>query len=172
MENLENFRKETRAWLEANCPPEMRRPVQNEEDICWGGRKPVFQSDAQRLWMQRMGERGWTVPEWPREYGGGGLSRDETKVLRQEMRALGCRSPLDSFGIGMLGPALLKYGSEEQKREHLPKIARGEIRWCQGYSEPGSGSDLASLQTRAELRGDQFVVNGQKIWTSYADHAD
>jgi alkylation response protein AidB-like acyl-CoA dehydrogenase len=119
-----------------------------------------------------MAAKGWTVPGWPREYGGSGLSPDEVKVLRQEMRAIGCRSPLDSFGIWMLGPALLKYGSEEQKREHLPKIARGEIRWCQGYSEPGAGSDLASLQTRAELQGDHFVVNGSKIWTSYANKAD
>jgi acyl-CoA dehydrogenase len=172
MSSLETFRKETRAWLEANCPAEMRRPTHTEDDTCWGGRHWVFQSDAQRLWLERMAEKGWTVPEWPREYGGGGLSRDETRILRQEMRALGCRSPLDSFGIWMLGPALLKYGSEEQKREHLPKIARGEIRWCQGYSEPGSGSDLASLQTRAEDKGDQFLVNGSKIWTSYADKAD
>src|SRR5580693_6998605 len=172
MENLENFRKETRAWLEANCPPEMRRATQSEEDTCWGGRHWKFQSDAQRQWLERMAAKGWTVPEWPREYGGGGLSLDEAKILRQEMRALNCRSPLDSFGIWMLGPALLKYGSEEQKREHLPKIAHGEIRWCQGYSEPGSGSDLASLQTRAEDKGDQFLVNGSKIWTSYADKAD
>ena len=172
MENLENFRKETRAWLEANCPPEMRRATQSEEDTCWGGRHWKFQSDAQRQWLERMAAKGWTVPEWPREYGGGGLSRDEAKILRQEMRALNCRSPLDSFGIWMLGPALLKYGNEEQKRDHLPKIARGEIRWCQGYSEPGSGSDLASLQTRAEDKGDQFLVNGSKIWTSYADKAD
>jgi len=172
MENLETFRKQTRAWLETNCPPEMRRPVQGEEDACWGGRHPVFQSDAQRLWLERMAEKGWTVPEWPREYGGGGLTRDEAKILRQEMRALGCRQPLTSFGISMLGPALLKYGSEEQKREHLPKITRGEIRWCQGYSEPGAGSDLASLQTRAEDKGDQFLVNGSKIWTTYANKAD
>jgi alkylation response protein AidB-like acyl-CoA dehydrogenase len=172
MSSLETFRKETRAWLEANCPAEMRRPTHTEDDTCWGGRHWVFQSDAQRIWLSRMVEKGWTVPEWPREYGGGGLSRDETRVLRREMRALGCRSPLDSFGIWMLGPALLKYGSEEQKHEHLPKIARGEIRWCQGYSEPGSGSDLASLQTRAEDKGDQFLVNGSKIWTSYADKAD
>ena len=172
MENLETFRKETRAWLEANCPPEMRRPTQTEDDTCWGGRRWTFKSEAQRQWLERMAAKGWTVPEWPREYGGGGLSRDEAKILRQEMRALGCRSPLDSFGIWMLGPALLKYGTEEQKREHLPKIARGEIRWCQGYSEPGSGSDLASLQTRAEDKGDQFLVNGSKIWTSYADKAD
>ncbi|MFZ0658904.1 MAG: acyl-CoA dehydrogenase family protein [Candidatus Binataceae bacterium] len=172
MSDIESFRKETRAWLESNCPPEMRKPAQSEDDTCWGGRRWKFRSDAQRLWLERMASKGWTVPEWPREFGGGGLSRDETKVLRQEMRALGCRSPLDSFGIWMLGPALLKYGSEEQKREHLPKIARGEIRWCQGYSEPGSGSDLASLQTRAEDKGDHYVINGSKIWTSYADKAD
>ncbi len=172
MDNLEAFRTETRAWLEANCPPEMRHPVQGEEDACWGGRHPVFQSDAQRLWLERMAAKGWTVPEWPREYGGGGLTRDEAKILRQEMRALGCRPPLTSFGISMLGPALLKYGSDEQKREHLPKITRGEIRWCQGYSEPGAGSDLASLQTRAEDKGDQFLVNGSKIWTTYANKAD
>jgi acyl-CoA dehydrogenase len=172
MSDLESFRKEVRAWLEANCPAEMRQPMRGEEDICWGGRKWVFESDAQRIWMQRMVEKGWTVPEWPREYGGGGLSREEVKILREEMRVLGCRSPLDSFGIWMLGPALMKYGSEEQKREHLPKIARGEIRWCQGYSEPGAGSDLASLQTRAEDKGDHYLVNGSKIWTSYADEAD
>jgi len=172
MSDLETFRRETRAWLEANCPPEMRKPVTSEADTCWGGRRFRFQSDAQRLWMERMGERGWTVPTWPKEYGGAGLTKAEAQVLRQEMRALGCRSPLDSFGIWMLGPALLQYGSEAQKREHLPKIARGEIRWCQGYSEPNAGSDLASLATRAELHGDHFVVNGQKIWTSYADQAD
>ena len=146
-------------------------PGAGEEDACWGGRHPDFQSDEQRLWLERMAAKGWTVPEWPREYGGG-LTRDEAKILRQEMRALGCRPPLTSFGISMLGPALLKYGSEEQKREHLPKITRGEIRWCQGYSEPGAGSDLASLQARAEDKGDQFLVNGSKIWTTYANKAD
>jgi acyl-CoA dehydrogenase len=172
MSDLTGFRMQTRAWLEANCPPEMRRLVQNEEDICWGGRKWKFHSEAQRVWLARMAERGWTAPEWPRQYGGDGLSGEEVKILRQEMRALGCRSPLDSFGIWMLGPALLKYGSEEQKQEHLPKIVRGEIRWCQGYSEPNAGSDLASLQTRAEDQSDHFLVNGQKIWTSYADQAD
>jgi len=172
MDDLTGFRARTRAWLEQNCPAEMRRPVTSEDDTCWGGRRWTFASPAQRTWLERMAERGWTVPTWPREYGGGGLSGEEAKVLRQEMRALGCRSPLDSFGIWMLGPALLKFGNEAQKREHLPKIARGEIRWCQGYSEPGAGSDLASLQTRAEDRGDHFVVNGQKIWTSYADKAD
>ena len=171
-ETLATFRAETRAWLEANCPAEMRRPVTSENDTCWGGRNFTFQSEAQRLWMTRMAEKGWTVPDWPREYGGAGLSRAEVKVLREEMRALGCRSPLDSFGIWMLGPALMRYGNAEQKAEHLPRIARGEIRWCQGYSEPNAGSDLASLATRADLQGDHFMVNGQKIWTSYADKAD
>jgi len=169
---LEDFRAATRAWLAANCPPEMRHPLRGEEDHCWGGRNARFQSEAQRLWLQRMGERGWTVPTWPREYGGAGLTPQEAVVLQQEMRALGCRPALWSFGIWMLGPALLKFGNEAQKREHLPKIARGQIRWCQGYSEPNAGSDLASLATRAEDHGDHYLVNGQKIWTSYADKAD
>ena len=169
---LDTFRAEVRAWLEANCPPEMRQPLRSEADICWGGQRFVYQSDAQRLWLQRMGERGWTVPTWPRECGGGGLSHAEAAVLRQEMAALKCRPPLQSFGIWMLGPALLKYGSDEQKRHYLPPIARGEIRWCQGYSEPNAGSDLASLATRAEVHDDHFVVSGQKVWTSYADEAD
>jgi len=172
MDELLAFRQEVRAWLEAYCPPEMRVPMSGDDDITWGGRNMAFKSEAQRTWLQRMAEKGWTVPEWPTEYGGGGLSREQAKVLRQEMASLGCRVPLQSFGIWMLGPALLKYGSEEQKREHLPPIARGEIRWCQGYSEPNAGSDLASLQTRAEDRGDHFIVNGQKVWTSYADKAD
>ncbi|WP_354682559.1 acyl-CoA dehydrogenase family protein [Cupriavidus necator] len=172
MDELETFRQQAHAWLEANCPPEMRQPVQDEDDICWGGRKFRFQSDAQRLWLQRMADKGWTVPEWPRQYGGGGLSAAEARVVRAEMQRLNCRVPLQSFGISMLGPALLKYGTEAQKQEHLPRIARGEIRWCQGYSEPNAGSDLAALQTRAEERDGHFVVNGQKIWTSYADRAD
>jgi len=172
MSDLEQFRGEVRSWLEKNCPPEMRRPSLNEDDVCWGGCKPGFQSDAQRVWLERMGERGWTVPEWPKQYGGGGLTREEAKVLREEMARLHCRAALTSFGIWMLGPALLKYGSEAQKRKYLPEIARGEIRWCQGYSEPNAGSDLASLQTKAEDKGDHFLVNGQKIWTSYADRAD
>ncbi|HEY8537275.1 MAG TPA: acyl-CoA dehydrogenase family protein [Steroidobacteraceae bacterium] len=169
---LETFRREVRAWLEANCPSEMRQPVIDDSDVCWGGRNWKFKNEAQKVWLERMAERGWTVPEWPKEYGGGGLSKEEARVLREEMAALGCRPPLTSFGISMLGPALLKYGNEAQKREHLPKIARGEIRWCQGYSEPGAGSDLASLKTRAEDKGDHFLVNGSKIWTSYGDKAD
>ena len=171
-DELGAFRADTRAWLQAHCPPEMRQPMTSEDDVCWGGRNVKFSSPAQQQWLQAMAGRGWTVPTWPVAYGGAGLSSLQAKVLLQEMRALNCRSPLNSFGIWMLGPALLKFGNEAQKLEHLPKIARGEIRWCQGYSEPNAGSDLASLATRAEDHGDHFTVNGQKIWTSYADLAD
>lgn len=171
MSDLENFRAETAAWLEENCPPEMRQPMVDESDACWGGRNPTFKP-GQKEWLDIMAAKGWTVPDWPKEYGGGGLSGAETKILLREMARLRCRSPLSSFGIWMLGPALLHFGTEEQKKHFLPQIARGEIRWCQGYSEPGSGSDLASLQTSAVDQGDHYVVNGQKIWTSYADQAD
>ena len=170
--DLETFRSDTRAWLEGNCPAEMRVPMRSEKDACWGGRRFEFQSPAQKLWLDVMGARGWTVPDWPKDYGGGGLSAAETKVLKEEMAAIGARSPLISFGISMLGPALLKFGNEAQKKHYLGEIARGEIRWCQGYSEPGAGSDLAGLQTKAEDRGDHYLVNGQKVWTSYADEAD
>jgi alkylation response protein AidB-like acyl-CoA dehydrogenase len=170
--DLDAFRTDTRAWLEANCPPEMRTPLRGEKDICWGGRNWTFQSDAQRQWLEAMAERGWTVPDWPKDYGGGGLSADEGRVLKEEMQRIGARPPLTSFGISMLGPALLHFGTEEQKKHYLPQIARGEIRWCQGYSEPGAGSDLAGLQTKAEDKDDHWLVNGQKVWTSYADKAD
>ncbi len=171
MADLEAFRKETREWLEANCPEEMRKPMQSEADAVWGGKKFKF-SEPQKLWLDRMAEKGWTVPEWPTEYGGGGLSKAEAKILREEMQRIKARVPLQSFGIWMLGPALLKYGTHEQKLEHLPPIARGEIRWAQGYSEPNAGSDLAALITKCEDKGDHYIVNGQKIWTSYADKAD
>ena len=170
--SLENFRKETKDWLEANCPQGMRQPIKSEADICWGGRNWTFASEDQKVWLERMAERGWTVPTWPKEYGGGGLSKEEAFVLKEEMKAINARSPLDSFGIWMLGPALLKYGTHEQKLEFLPPIARGEIRWCQGYSEPGAGSDLVSLRTKGVLEGDHYTVNGQKVWTSYADKSD
>jgi acyl-CoA dehydrogenase len=172
MSALDHFRNDTRAWLEANCPPEMREPVRDESDLCWGGRNPTFKSDAQKSWLEVMAARGWTVPDWPKDYGGGGLSPAETKILKQEMARIGARNPLMSFGISMLGPALLKYGNEEQKKRFLTEIALGQIRWCQGYSEPGAGSDLASLQTKCEDKGDRWLVNGQKVWTSYADKAD
>ncbi len=172
MSDLEQFRQDTRSWLEANCPASMRTPVRGFEDFYVGGRNPEIDHPDQKVWCDRMAERGWTVPHWPKEYGGGGLDKDELKILRQEMAAIGARRPLDSFGISMLGPALLEFGNEEQKKEHLPPICRGEIRWCQGYSEPNAGSDLASLATRADDHGDHYIINGQKIWTSYADKAD
>jgi acyl-CoA dehydrogenase len=172
MSDLEAFRSEAVAWLEAHCPAEMRAPVKGDEDVCWGGRHFVFQSEAQKLWLERCIAKGYTVPDWPKAYGGAGLSAAETKILRQEMARLGCRSPLNSFGIWMLGPALLKFGTEEQKVHYLNEIAQGKIRWCQGYSEPGSGSDLVSMQTYGEDKDDHWIVNGQKIWTSYADKAD
>jgi acyl-CoA dehydrogenase len=172
MADLDTFRREARAWLEANCPPDMRTPMNSEEDTFWGGRNAKFSSEPQRIWFERMRDKGWTVPHWPTEYGGGGLDGEEAKILRQEMADIGARPPLTSFGISMLGPALLKYGTEDQKREHLPKITAGLIRWCQGYSEPNAGSDLASLQTRATSDGDDYIINGQKIWTSYANYAD
>ena len=172
MSELDTFRMDARAWLEANCPAEMRTPMKSDKDACWGGRNFEFQSDAQKTWLERMVAQGWTVPTWPKEYGGAGLSRKEEIVLLQEMKRINARNPLSSFGIWMLGPALLKFGTDAQKAEHLPKIARGEIRWCQGYSEPEAGSDLASLKAKAEDKGDHYIVNGQKVWTSYADKAD
>lgn len=172
MSDLDAFRGEIRAWLEENCPPEMREPVRDEDDACWGGRNFVFKNAAQKLWLERCAAKGYTVPDWPKPYGGAGMTPAEAKVWRQEMNRIGARAPLSSFGIWMLGPALLKFGTEEQKVYYLGQIARGEIRWCQGYSEPGSGSDLVSLQTFGEDKGDHWQVNGQKIWTSYANKAD
>jgi alkylation response protein AidB-like acyl-CoA dehydrogenase len=171
MDELEEYRREVRAWLEENCPPSMRTPAREEDDV-WGGRNWVFKDPAAKLWLDRMAAKGWTAPTWPVEYGGGGLTTAQATILAEELRALGCRPALKSFGLWMLGPVLLRHGSEEQKREHLPAIARGQIRWCQGYSEPAAGSDLASLQTSAVLEGDHYRVSGQKIWTSHADKAD
>jgi acyl-CoA dehydrogenase len=170
--DLETFRADTRAWLEASCPPEMRAPVRDEDDVCWGGRNWTFKNDAQKSWFDACVAKGYTVPEWPKAYGGAGLSPAEGKILREEMGRIKARPPLSSFGIWMLGPALLQFGTEEQKVHYLTEIAQGKIRWCQGYSEPGSGSDLVSMQTFGEDKGDHWVVNGQKIWTSYADKAD
>ncbi len=171
MSNLDTFRKQTGDWLEANCPARMRTPSKRSEGV-YGGRNAVFPNEDAKIWMERMVEKRWTAPEWAPEYGGAGLSPEEAKILVQEMDRLQCRKPITGHGFWMLGPALLEYGTEAQKLEHLPKIARGEIRWCQGYSEPGSGSDLASLRCKAEDKGDHFIVNGQKSWTSDGDKAD
>src|SRR5215510_12580109 len=172
MADLETFRAETRQWLVENSPPGVRGLTLALGEGNWGGRKATYPNPDMKRWLEVTAERGWTAPEWPAQYGGGGLSKAEAKILRAEMAALKLPEPLSGFGLTMIGPVLLEYGTEEQKREHIPKIVRGEIRWCQGYSEPGSGSDLASLQTKAVLQGDYYVINGQKIWTSYANYSD
>lgn len=172
MSESTSFRQEVRLWLEQHCPQEMRKPIATEADICWGGRHFVFQSEAQERWLRNMAGKGWTAPGWPTEYGGGGLDRAQIKVLQEELQRLNARPALFSFGISMIGPALLKYGSEELKRQHLPPIVRGEIRWAQGYSEPNAGSDLASLQASLVDHGDHYILNGSKIWTSYGDLGD
>ena len=171
MSDLDEFRLEVRSWLADNCPASMRTNMPADE-IVWGGTKQNWFHPEAKQWMEVMAKRGWTVPHWPKKYGGGGLDSKQHKILLDEMNRINARIPLQSFGMWMLGPALLEFASEEQKLHYLPQIARGEIRWCQGYSEPGSGSDLAGLQTKAEDKGDHYLVNGAKIWTSYADQSD
>ena len=171
MADLEQFRSDTRQWLEKNAPAEMRTPPKSQDEFCWGGLKASYPPPVMR-WLAVMAERGWTAPMWPKEYGGGGLSKHEAKVLAEEMAKMHLRPPLIGFGLSMIGPLLLQEGSDELRKEHIPNIIHGKIRWCQGYSEPGSGSDLASLQTKAVRDGDVYVLNGQKVWTSYADKAD
>ena len=166
-----SFREEVRDWLQENCPPTMRG-AGGGNPSAGGGRRETYPNAEAKLWLERMAEKGWTAPTWPKEYGGGGLDKAHSVVLGEELGRIGARPAHTGMGLSMIGPALLEYGSEEQKQEHLPKIVRGEIWWCQGYSEPGSGSDLASLQTRAVEDGDDFVVNGSKIWTSGANFAD
>jgi alkylation response protein AidB-like acyl-CoA dehydrogenase len=170
--DLTNFRMETRKWLEDNCPLSMREPTKDPSELYWGGRNGEFSSDDQKLWFERMLEKKWIVPYWEVKYGGGGLSNEQNNILNQEMSRLGCRKPHYNFGISMLGPAMLKFANEEQKLNYLPEIVQGKIRWCQGYSEPNAGSDLANLQTKAEDKGDYFLVTGSKVWTSYAEKAD
>ena len=167
-----SFREDTRVWLEENCPESMRTPMPADEFPSFGRRARHKNPDT-KLWMDRMADRGWTMPMWPAEYGGGGLSKEQTGVLEEELRRINARPALGGgMGTSMIGPALLEFGSPEQCGEHIPKIVRGDIWWCQGYSEPGSGSDLAGLQTRAVEDGDDYVINGSKIWTSNADQAD
>ena len=170
--DLEDFRLETRKWLEENCPPSMRKPMKDASDYFWGGRNATFHSEDQKIWFERMLEKKWIVPYWDTKYGGGGLSPEENNILTQEMTRLGCRKPIFSFGISMLGPALHKFANEEQKMRFLTEITAGKTWWCQGYSEPNAGSDLAGLQTKAEDKGDHYLVNGSKVWTSYANKAD
>ena len=171
VQDLDDFRASVRVWLEENCP-ESQRQHAAAEDQFWGGRRGAFPSEDARLWYERMRDKGWVAPDWPTEYGGGGLSAAEARVLKQEMKRINARTPLYGLGLWMLGPALLEYGNEAQKAQHLRAIVNAETRWAQGYSEPGAGSDLASLQCRAEDHGDHFLVNGSKIWTTAADRCD
>src|SRR5579859_3328455 len=166
--DLDAFRAQARAWLEANFPISLSRQAGGLSD---GETDETLTGDA-ALWKARMGAKGWGTPTWPKAYGGGGLSRAEAAVLAEEMSRLGAANPIGGMGVIMFGPTLLEYGDEVQKQQHLPGIIKGEVRWCQGYSEPGAGSDLAGLQTRAEDKGDHWLVNGSKIWTSGANFAD
>jgi alkylation response protein AidB-like acyl-CoA dehydrogenase len=168
-DDTEAFRAEARAWLGENFPKSLVGVGGIGPQAIGAEREPTPDDD---LWRQRMGEVGWGVPTWPQAYGGGGLSQGEAVVLREEMNRIGAWNPIGGMGVMMFGPTLLEYGTEEQKKRHLPPICRGELRWCQGFSEPGAGSDLAGLSTKAEDKGDHFLVNGQKIWTSGAQYAD
>jgi len=153
-EALDNFQQQARAWLAETFPP---------------------LKDDHAAWGKTLGTKGWATPTWPSEYGGGGLSQIEAQVLAKEMAAIGAGNPLiysTGMGITMVGPTILDYGTQDQKQRHLPPICRGEVCWAVGYSEPNAGSDLASLQMRAIDEGDRWVVNGQKTWTSGADHSD
>src|SRR5215468_1088435 len=167
----ETFRAELAEFLDRELPRQLGDlpPVTAEY---WGGRRPELPHPHSKRYCERMAERGLTAPAWPKEYGGGGLDKERAKIVVAELRRLGLPVPLVGFGMSMIGPTLLQFGTDEQKREHLPKIVRGEIRWAQGYSEPNAGSDLASLGASARISGDEIVLNGQKIWTSYADKAD
>ncbi len=167
MSELAEFRKEVANWLNENCPEGAKGPGQ----IAVGSSKITLEPDV-KLWMERCAERGFTAPTWPTEYGGGGLTPQQAKILFEEMAEVRARTPLTGMGMSMIGPTLLEFGTDEQKARHLPKIVRGEVQWCQGYSEPNAGSDLASLQTRATDKGDHWEINGQKIWTSGAATAD
>jgi alkylation response protein AidB-like acyl-CoA dehydrogenase len=168
--DLDAFRTEVRDFLKSSYPAELKDPSAADPEAMWGGRAFAGSNDPQIVWMKRVAARGWTAPTWPKQYGGGGLTPDQARIVEQELAHY--RPPLVSFGIWMLGPVLLEFANEAQKAEQLPKIIQGEIRWCQGYSEPGAGSDLASLQTRCEDKGDHWLINGQKVWTSYANFAD
>ncbi|HEX2815289.1 MAG TPA: acyl-CoA dehydrogenase family protein [Phenylobacterium sp.] len=165
--DLEGFRTEAREWIAANFPAALKgrgNTMMREERA---------EPDAdQEAWRIAMGDKGWGVPTWPAAYGGGGLSGGEARVLQQELNKAGAYNPIGGMGTMMFGPTLLEYGTEAQKLEHIPKIARMDVQWCQGFSEPGAGSDLASLQTKCVDKGDHFEINGQKIWTSGAQYAD
>jgi acyl-CoA dehydrogenase len=163
---LDKFRTEVANWIEQSYPQELRKTPGAD------GGDPRKTKIHEQAWLESMANRGLLTPTWPQEYGGAGYSAEQARILAREMRKAGIRATPISAGLSLLGPVLLEHGTPDQKQRHLAKIARNEVFWCQGYSEPGAGSDLASLSTRADLDGDEFVVNGQKIWTSHADMAD
>ncbi len=165
--DLDAFRAEARAWIEANFPASLKG-----HNPMGGLEGPPRETEDTKAWKKAMGAKGWGVPTWPAEYGGGGLTHQQNKVLQEEMNRAGAYNPIGGMGVGMFGPTLLEYGTDDQKKRHMPGIVSGDVWWCQGYSEPGAGSDLAGLQTKLEDRGDHWVVNGQKIWTSGAQYAD
>ncbi|HEY1753244.1 MAG TPA: acyl-CoA dehydrogenase family protein [Caulobacteraceae bacterium] len=163
----EAFRAEARSWLEANFPASLK----GKSGMAYIEDANPEDSDI-KAWTRAMGEKGWGVPTWPKQYGGGGLTPAEARILQQEMYRVGAFNPIGGMGTMMFGPTLLEYGNEEQKQQHIRAIAKQEVRWCQGFSEPGAGSDLASLQMKAEDKGDHYLVNGSKIWTSGGQWAD
>lgn len=164
MSEIDSFRKEVREWLQANCPESLRKrwPDPFAE---FSVLRKLRKGDS-AVWLEAMIDKGWTAPTWPREYGGGGLTRHQNAVLQDEMARINAPPPLLGMGLSMIGPTLLDMGTEAQKQAHLPNIITGDSRWCQGYSEPNAGSDLANVQTRAEDKGDHFIINGSKTWTS------
>ena len=164
----EAFRQEVRAWLETHFPKALKGATANLSSL----EAPGDVSDDEIAWTKAMGDKGWGVPTWPAAYGGGGLSREQAAILSDEMAKIGAWNPIGGMGVMMFGPTLLEYGTEAQKQEHIPGIVKGTVRWCQGYSEPGAGSDLAALQMFAEDKGDHYLVNGQKTWTSGGQWAD
>ena len=170
-QHLTKFTKEVDSWIESHCPHSMRTPMPVSEQV-WASSNIYFPSKDAKVWFDAMVSKGWCTPEWPKEFGGGGLTFDESKILKQRLKFYGCRPAQINFGISMLGPVLLEFGTDEQKHEFLPQISREEIWWCQGFSEPGAGSDLANISTTATLKGGQYMIEGSKIWTSEANKAD
>ncbi|HRP71721.1 MAG TPA: acyl-CoA dehydrogenase family protein [Xanthomonadaceae bacterium] len=163
------FAAEVAHWLAENFPPSLahKNPYPYINDAEVAAADPDY-----GVWLERIIAKGWGAPTWAVEYGGAGLTPAQDKILAREMAKIGAFNPNRSYGQMMLGPTLLEYANDEQKARFLPPIARGQVRWCQGFSEPGAGSDLASLQTRCVDDGDAWLVNGQKIWTSNAHQAD
>lgn len=156
----ESFRRAIRAWLDANMPSD---PMPDDPD-------EAFQ--YRRVWQKKMYDAGWAGVHWPKAYGGRGATLVEQAIYSQEMADAGAPNMANELGLMIVGPTIIAHGTEAQKTRYIPDILSGDEIWCQGFSEPNSGSDLASLQTRAVQDGDDFVVNGQKIWTSMAQHSD